>query len=95
MSINEPYPYGVVSTITGEDLTGGTPARYMANNSLSWGSNYKAPLTLDDLDVEALWDKMYNHAKKIWVACGYCNSANALGSSTCCRCGAGLGDNHV
>lgn len=47
---------------------------------------------LDAIDVDALWEKMYLHAKKVIIPCSHCQSHNAISNAACVRCGAPMGD---
>ena len=44
-----------------------------------------------DNGIDELWDRMYVNPKPVIVACGYCNSHNAISNPTCVQCGAPMG----
>jgi hypothetical protein len=57
------------------------------------GTRIDVAKTLRELqDPDALWEKMYVHAKKVIVPCSYCGSHNAFSNATCVRCGAPMGE---
>lgn len=82
---NDGYNHLIINTDIPEELL-------HVDSSFKWNDLHQPVLSLENIDIDALWEKMYVNAKKMWFACPYCNSANALGSPTCCQCGAGLGD---
>lgn len=43
-----------------------------------------------EFDVEALWEKMYEHAMAVIVVCDYCGVPQAISNGTCMQCGGAL-----
>lgn len=47
-------------------------------------------ISVDSLDVDALWEKMYQRMRKVIVICKYCQTPNVIDNQTCTQCGAPL-----
>lgn len=43
-----------------------------------------------EFDIEALWEKMYEHAMAVIVVCDYCGVPQAIDNGTCMQCGGAL-----
>lgn len=54
-------------------------------------NTYSAKLSADSIDIEGLWQKMYEQPPPVIFVCAYCKCHNALGNSACVQCGAPLG----
>ncbi len=47
-------------------------------------------ISVDQMDVDALWEKMYERMRKVIVVCKYCQTPNVIDNQTCTQCGAPL-----
>lgn len=45
--------------------------------------------SLDSIDIDKLWEKMYVKARSVIVRCTYCGSGNAITNLNCVACGVG------
>ncbi len=71
------------------------PDEYVAFNATGTVPQYDLHLERPkahnlDFDIEALWEKMYEHAMAVIVVCDYCATPQAISNGTCMQCGGAL-----
>ncbi len=71
------------------------PDEYVAFNATGTVPQYDLHLERPkahnlDFDIEALWEKMYEHAMAVIVVCEWCGTPQAISNGTCMQCGGAL-----
>jgi len=55
-----------------------------------YGTGTRLQSLQPEIDLDALWDKMYIKAQSVIVQCPYCKAHNAISNPTCVKCGGPL-----
>jgi hypothetical protein len=85
---------GVVTPPSVQTWRGGsgeiwTPGLELSITGSPNGLHWKAPVdtVFNGIDVDALWEKMYEKFKKVIVICPWCHAPQAINDGTCIHCG--------